>query len=480
MKSFGCTAKVIGVFLLASSTAYSQVDINASYSLSGDDPDGSPGAFGDAYGAAAAIWEDWLFIGAPRETAFRDGDDYQDGAVYIYRNVAGTYVFQQKLTMPGSSDPLDFDGFLLPVGDRFGGGVDAAGGWLFVGAANDQDFPGVNDPREDVNLNDPAFHFAGQVHIYRLNGSSWDFVQTLTAPVPKSQGSFGTRSQASHIALATNAKVAIIGELYNFDGEIGEAHVFRRNKSDAWEYAATIVSPDPDLTFFADEVVNVGGKKYLIGGTRFSGDGTEIQGSVYVYDVKVKKASVDLSLLQTIAGPVYDPVDCGAGSSSSFGTAGVDAGSDVVAIADPCYSGVAGASSGRVNIYRLVPGATPLSFETTIEGDQAQIFFGSNDFGSQHAVAVSQSGNRILISASKDPIGFIGVGTNVRVYAFEGGAWINESNLLTPTPPSATFRGFGDTVFFTDDETALVRENNFIDPVVSGRKGQGFFYGLTP
>lgn len=81
------------------------------------------------------------------------------------------------------------------------------------------------------------------------------------------------------------------------------------------------------------------------------------------------------------------------------------------------------------------------------------------------------------------PVGFFdqtAIGDNVRVYRRDDGVWSLESKLTTFTPGSAIFRSFGDTVFFTDDETAFVREGNFLDPFVSGLKGQGLFYDLTP
>ena len=89
---------------LMTTASFSQTTINPASAISGDDPDGTLSAFGDAYGAGSDTWRRWLFVGAPRETTLRDGLDQQDGAVYIYRRDAGgAYVFSQKLTMPGSS-----------------------------------------------------------------------------------------------------------------------------------------------------------------------------------------------------------------------------------------------------------------------------------------------------------------------------------------------------------------------------------------
>ena len=71
-------------------------------------------------------------------------------------------------------------------------------------------------------------------------------------------------------------------------------------------------------------------------------------------------------------------------------------------------------------------------------------------------------------------------GSVVRVFAFDGSTWNHESNLDTYTPANGDFRAFGDAVYFADDETAFVRESNFLSPFTTGLKAQGLFYDLTP
>ncbi len=452
--------------------ACAQPVINPDSSLSGDDPDGTFSAFGDAYGAGADTWGDWLFVGAPRETTFRDGDDFQDGAVYIYRRDAGgAYVFAQKLTMPGSS---------VFFGDRFGGGIEAAGGWLFVGAANDQDFPGLVDPREGIlDPLEPPFIFAGQVHVYRLQGGSWDYAQTLIAPVPGSYGSFGTRSQASHIALDSKGKTAVIGELNNFEGGVGQLHSYRLKKG-AWEHVQTIEAQLPEIDSFGDDLVFANDKYLVAGAGDLSDDGLSFQGYIFVYQAIGSSGKFFDPPAQLVAGPVVTLADCPIGRG--FGGEGLDAAGGVVAVADPCTTGAAGAFAGSVSVYR-VTGSGPLVFEATIEGDEPDLYLGTNPFGSRHSLAVSDSGGRILVGSPVSPDGLFGptaVGADVRVYAFDGASWIEESNLTSPTPASAIFRSFGDTVFFLDDETAFVREGNFLDPIITGLKGQDLLYDLTP
>jgi len=468
-KNFKAAALLLVVTFAFPLAATAQPVLIPGASLTGDDPDGTVVAFGDAYGVAATTWEDWLFVGAPRETALRGGMEEQDGAVYAYRNVGGAWIFQQKLTIPGSA---------VIFGDRFGGGIEAAGGWLMVGAANDQDFPGLVDPRAGIDFPDP-FTFAGQVQVFRLNGSSWDFVQTLTAPEPKSGGSFGSRTQASHIAIESKGKVAVIGELNNYEDGIGQLHTFRVGPG-GWEHVQSIDAPAV-ADSFGDDLVFVNDKYLVAGGNDTSDDELTIQGYIFVFQAQGSSGKFFAAPDQTIAGPVTVVVDCPIVGNNSFGAAGLDAGGGVVAVGDGCASGAAGAFTGAVSVYRMGGGPAPLAFEQTIEGDEPNLYMGANTFGARHAVAVNESGDRIMAGTPfSSDINIFDDGADVRVYAFDGATWNEESNLTSSTPATGDLRAFGDAVFFLDDETALVRENNFLSPIISGLKGQGLIYDLTP
>jgi hypothetical protein len=465
------------------SVVWAQPVIHSASSLSGDDPDGNVfSGGGDAYGAGADTWGDWLFVGAPREE-FR-GDFFHDGAVYIYRRGAGgDYVFAQKLTMPGSS---------VLFGDRFGSGIEAAGGWLFVGAPNDQDFPGLVDPREGIDPDNPQpFLFAGQVHVYRLQGDAWVYAQTLTSPDPGTYGSFGARTQSSHIALDSKGKTVVIGQVIgqqnNFAGGKGQLHSFRL-KNGAWELVQTIEVPSPEIDIFGDGLVFASDKYLVAGGRDFFDDEPSAQGYIFVYQAIGSSGKFFELPAQVIAGPVISFDDCFFGGA--FGDDGLDAAGGVVAVADPCTTGVAGPLAGSVSIYR-VTGSGPLVFEATIEGEESDLILGTNFLGSRHTLAVSDSGGRILVGSPLPPLAgdppltghpseMTFAGVDVRVYAFDGSSWFEESNLTSPTPANTILRQFGDTVFFLDDETAFVREANFLDLGPFGLKSQGLLYDLTP
>ncbi|MDJ0911100.1 MAG: hypothetical protein QNI99_18100 [Woeseiaceae bacterium] len=456
--------------------AHAQQFLLPEASLTTDDPSGTGSALSDAYAAAADTWDKWLFVGAPREEAFRDGFEIQDGAVYIYEHVDGDYVFSQKLTMPGSSDVI------FPLGDRYGGGIEASNGWLFVGSANDQDFPGLVDPRAGLGGPDePPFLFAGQVHIYRLMHGSWEYVQTLISPEPGTFGSFGARSQASHIALNSKGNVAVIGELNAYPDGVGQLHTYRRTGS-TWNHVQSIPAP-LGINSFGDDQDFASDKWLIAGAGAESDDQSTSQGFLLVYKAKGKSGRFEAEPTQIIAGPVNSIADCPNARNGGFGRSGLDASQDTVAVADPCFNGEAGPLTGAINFYYIGRGRSPLKFYQTIEGDEPNLSLGANIFTSRNTVAVSEDGHRVMVGAPLSPVGsFSGgaIGGDVRVYYCDGEDWGLESRLISPTPPSAIFRAFGDAVFFTDNETALVREGNFIDPVVEGLKGQGLIYDLTP
>jgi hypothetical protein len=201
-----------------------------------------------------------------------------------------------------------------------------------------------------------------------------------------------------------------------------------------------------------------------------------------VFKAKGSSGQFHAAPTQTFAGDSLSTgTVCFTNNGTTFGEAGLAAGGGVVAIAEPCVDGAAGANTGRVHVYTVSgSGLTP---SAVIEGDAPDLFAGSNSFGATKALAVNDSGDRILIGAPVSPNGTTApssAGADVRVYAFTPSAgWFEESNLTSAT--SASFRLFGDVLLFTDDETAFVREGNFLDPIVGGRrKGQGLFYDLTP
>jgi len=458
-------------------SALAQPTLNPVGSLTGDDADGTLTPFGDVYGGAMDTWKKWLFVGSPRETTFRDGADMQDGAVYIYREeTPGNFTLSQKLQRPGNA---------VSFGNRFGAGVEGRKGWLFVAAANDQNFPGLIDPR-DNSPTDPSFLFAGQVHIYKLNNSTkmWDFHSTLTTPIPGSHGSFGARTQSTHMALNKKGDLIAIGELNNFEGGVGVLHTYKlkekNNGTFKWKLKKTISAPNADIDSFGDGLAFIKNKWLVVSANDFINSDLDVQGFAFVYKVNVAKQRVENFPTQTIAGPVTGFADCSSMATNVFGNAGLTVGKKRVALAEPCATGAAGAFAGRVDIYRLDGGAIPLTLEQSFEGSAANQYFGGNSFGSREVLSFNQNGTQLIVGSPTSPVGTLDVtatGADAQVFNFDSmTGWSHVANLTSPTV--ADWRMLGDTSIITKEGTVLVRESNFLAAPAFG-KGQLLQYA-TP
>jgi hypothetical protein len=456
-------------------------------SVASDDPDGTFTPWGDAYGASMDSWKKYFVVGTPLETAFRDGADFMDGAVYIYkRGAGGSLIFKQKITLPGTS---------VTFGDRLGGGVSLRNGWLLVAAANAQDFGDLVDPREGLDNNFPQpFLFAGQVYAFRLNRDSgaFEYMQTLISPEPGSFGAFGARSQSTHIALNDEATVAVIGEQNNFEPGVGQFHVFTRDDDDddddddeggnGWTLSQSLDPPFAGIDFFGDAVAFINDELLLVGGVDFADDFNSAEGYAFVYEVDDDDGEIELQPIQTIvrAAPPFN--DCILSGHSIFGEAGLAVSERWVAIADPCADGTAGTAAGRVELFRVTDNdSRPLRSRQIIEGEFPFTALGGNLFGSRESVALNHGGKRLLIGAPLYPAGPFdpgAFGADVRVFEkMVGAGWVEIANLATNTPETTGFRNFGETVNFTGN-FPVVSESNFLDPIVTGFKSQVLIYDL--
>jgi len=274
------------------------------------------GGFGDFFGDHIDVDGTWLIIGAPREDIDLDGNgdtfgsgERDTGAVYIYRRTTSGQVLHQKIEGEGNN--------VLGFGDRLGAGVSLQGDWLFVGSSNDDQFPGLSDPTPEPGR--PPFSFAGKVYVFHYNADKdlWELTQKLTSDNPNSGGSFGARTDSSHVALYSfgsnpDAKIALIGEVENGTGIPPQIHVFKLNHG-IWERVQTAESPSGSLTSgFADSVTRVG-KLALV--PESNGD---VSPRVYVYRINpngIVKLKGKLQPLQTLLSLGIHP-DCHGGTGT--------------------------------------------------------------------------------------------------------------------------------------------------------------------
>jgi hypothetical protein len=99
-------------------------------------------ADGDHFGNSVSIDGDYVVVGASLD----DDMGKDSGAAYIYKREGLSWFLQVKLTAPDGNE-----------GDNFGHGVSISGGYVIIGAPNDDD-NGEN---------------SGSVYIFKRNGTIW-------------------------------------------------------------------------------------------------------------------------------------------------------------------------------------------------------------------------------------------------------------------------------------------------------------------
>jgi len=230
----------------------------------------SDGQAGDYFGAAVAISDDYIFVGASGNNTLENNDE---GAVYVYKIVDGTIQFQQKIRGIGAGP-----------GDRFGYTIDVQGKDLVVGV-----------PFDDIgsNVNQGAVYFfsrsdAGQYLQYQKyflptgqandqfgHGLSLDSNQLSVGNEIVTSGDYGYSQNAVNIltriegvwvhqvkinqpdgldkregfGYATNLQgdILVVGawlhDVPSGNKDRGAAYVFKRN-GNSWQFIQKLVPPD--------------------------------------------------------------------------------------------------------------------------------------------------------------------------------------------------------------------------------------------
>ena len=144
-------------------------------------------ALNDNFGGSVSIDND--FIAA--SSRLNDQVATNAGAVYMYRKVAGNWIFFQKI--------IPFDG---AADDYFGTKVKVVGNQLFVHSPN----------------NDPAAlpSNSGAVYVYNFNGTSWVFSQKI-APSPGNYTGTSTMQVSNNKLVIASASGL---NTYTYDGSL--------------------------------------------------------------------------------------------------------------------------------------------------------------------------------------------------------------------------------------------------------------------
>ena len=170
-------------------------------------PDGPDTQFGEGID----VDDEWIAVGAP---LYDDGPDENAGAVYLFRNIAGTWSFFQRLTWSS------FAGHT-----RMGTSIDIDGTELLVGT-----------PRSDSCIG----FGSGTVLAYQFDGLTWTLTQEIYSPDPCETQWFGWSLDRHENELVVSAPFT--------PSTIPRTFVFEL-VSGSWLHADTLVGPTASYHF---------------------------------------------------------------------------------------------------------------------------------------------------------------------------------------------------------------------------------------
>jgi len=208
------------------------------------------GTHGDRFGAAVALDEGRLAVGAPQDDGPGVDTDPSDdrGAVFVYRHGSGGWELEAELAAHDGG-----------AGDRFGSALDLQGDTLLVGAAMDDDH-------------------SGSAYVFQRKDGGWTQVARL---VPDDRGFLDELG----CAVALSGDVAVVGA-HHHDEETtnkdrGAAYVYRRS-DDGWKLVQKLVASDGAKFDEFGNAVAVDGDTILVGAWLDDDRGIS-SGSVYVF-----------------------------------------------------------------------------------------------------------------------------------------------------------------------------------------------------
>jgi len=194
---------------------------------------------GDRFGFSCALNGDVLAIAAPDHGALGT----KVGAVYVFRDIAGTWTFEQKL----------FPSTPIPFGE-FGTNVSVSGNVIAVGMYR----------QSGGNL--------GRVHMFRHNGSSWVEEDMVTSADSVANDLFA-------YSLDVDGDHLVIGAYQ--DDNAGSMYFYRWDGND-WVFVNKVFAPDAQAGDLFSKGLSMSGDVVVAGANREDQNGIDA-GAAYVY-----------------------------------------------------------------------------------------------------------------------------------------------------------------------------------------------------
>lgn len=213
----------------------------------------------DYFGNAAAIFNNYLVIGASREDDDAHGENKMKdaGSVYVFkRQIDGTWIEMQKLAA-SDRDSLDY----------FGSSVAIDGKYIVTGAVHDED---------DANGENEISH-AGSAYIFELDeNGTWHEIQKITGSKRGNSFEFGSSVSIDKETIL----VGVYGEDFEELNSAGTVYVYEKNSTDIWIEKTKLVPDIRGYYEFFGFSVDISGD-YVIVGTPFDNENELDEDSLY-------------------------------------------------------------------------------------------------------------------------------------------------------------------------------------------------------
>lgn len=202
-------------------------------------------AAGAYFGSAVAVGGDVIAIGA------HNADSY--GAVYVYKRLAGTWAYQQKLISPVAQ--AAFDNFGRAVAISADGGVIIAGKPANTGGAY-------------------AYH-------YNSGTGQWDHVTGITAADVAAGDTYG-----ESVAVSADGLTCVVGSPFDDDTAADSGSVYVFNYAGGWSQTAKLAASDAAASDYFGASVGISADGTVIAGAApRDDDGGSDAGAVYIFEL---------------------------------------------------------------------------------------------------------------------------------------------------------------------------------------------------
>lgn len=217
------------------------------------------------YGSALDVDGDRVAIGA------RGWDPANQGSVFIFDNIAGTWTFTARLFR--QTDPQN--------GAAMGSSVDLSGDVVVAGAVN-------FDERDNGHTGSVINQNTGRVSLFRFDGGTWNEGPSLIAPGIEQNARLGQAVSIEDDIIVAGAigvdGLGFVGGTLQTLVDAGAVYVFRDTGMDNWVIERTIVGSDTDDFDQFGRSVSIVERRIAVGAVFEDVLDAEEAGAAYVYE----------------------------------------------------------------------------------------------------------------------------------------------------------------------------------------------------